>query len=262
MERQNGKIFTLRQTSISNRPQVRPGLFAVPVLSWHVKQSKYYVFSPYYLRTDGQEENKNNGNVIFENFWQGSKVFSSVYKIQQYSHYTKNGNPKYLVWQYEPSNGSNKEDHLVNNVINQEYYTWRNKVFSNNQAVRYPNGKQHRNLTRFTLLIKNDGTQERLTYVEARKRVYVKEYIRLIRQMPEYRELLDLVANGIDICILEIDVPAPNKKSYYKSLCDNQGYYEATLETLDLLLNDTSEAFGHGLCIALALLKDINHDLE
>ncbi len=87
-----GKIYTKRQKSVGDKVVGRNGLFNVPVLSWHIN-NKFHVFSPYFLKTDGREENVNPGNILFENFWQGSKVFSFVFPIETYCHYTKRGNP-------------------------------------------------------------------------------------------------------------------------------------------------------------------------
>ena len=96
-----------------------------------------------------------------------------------------------------------------------------------------------------------------LTYIEARKRLYKQEYIRLIRKLPEYQKILNMVLNGLNICIHEIDVPSPEKKGYYGSLCRPDGIFVCNKRDLDLLINDSSEAFGHGLCIAMALIEDV-----
>lgn len=61
-----GVIATMRVKSITDRRQSPYGLTKVPVLSWHKKDSEFYTLSPYYLKTDGNEENINSGNIIFE----------------------------------------------------------------------------------------------------------------------------------------------------------------------------------------------------
>ena len=39
--------------------------------------------------------------------------------------------------------------------------------------------------------------------------------------------------------------------------CDDNNICNMSIEKLELLLNDTSEAFGHGLCLAYSLLIDL-----
>ena len=60
---------------------------------------------------------------------------------------------------------------------------------------------------------------------------------------------------NMKICIYEIDVPCSTKKNSFYS---KDKYYECTLEKIDKMLHDSSEPFGHGLCLAYALLEDLN----
>ncbi len=71
------------------------------------------------------------------------------------------------------------------------------------------------------------------------------------------RKLLSEVKNGLNIIIYEVDVPEKNKKGKFSEVLDG-GFYYCTLKKLDELLNSSEEAFGHGLCLAYALLEDIN----
>ena len=57
--------------------------------------------------------------------------------------------------------------------------------------------------------------------------------------------------------ICEVDVPAKNKKGLYGKDCDENNICYMSIEKLELLLNDTNEAFGHGLCLAYSLLLDL-----
>ena len=88
------RIITSRITSIKENPKLFEGYDPVNVLSWHKSDTEYYELSPYHLRTDGKEEAHNSGDVIFENFWQGQKVYPWVYPIEVYCHPSKRGNPK------------------------------------------------------------------------------------------------------------------------------------------------------------------------
>jgi len=219
----------------------------VNVLSWHKKDTPYFELSPYYLKTDGHEEIQNNGNVIFENFWQGSKVYQKIKAIKQYSHYSKIGDPNYLWYEYH-------DDILMNgNDILPAYYEWRNHLFDNKKPVRYPVGISDRKKCLFSLV-----GNKRLNYIEARQQIYIKEYSRLIRNLDIYKELLNELKQGINLCIYEIDVPEKNKKGNFKFVNEIDNTYNCTIENLNILSNDPSEAFGHGLCLAKTLLEDKN----
>jgi hypothetical protein len=244
-------IVTKRVKTITEKVNVA-NFTSIHVMSWHKKDTPYYVFSPYHLRTDGEEECQNSGNIIFENFWQGSKVYDYVEDIEVYPHKKLQGQIKHLSWKYVCNGG--REYHLVNGEVTENYKKWRNSLFSCDKPVRYPNGYAGRMRCQFSLLITSDRNI-RLNYIEARKRIYVQEYCRLVRKLPEYLQLLNKVRSGENICICEIDVPSKEKKGYYNNV-DENGLYYADLVTLNQLLNDPSEPFGHGLCLCLALLED------
>ena len=82
------------------------------------------------------------------------------------------------------------------------------------------------------------------------------EYIRLIKDLPEYTTLLEYLKNGKNIMICEIDVPSKDKKGEYGKDCDANDICHLSIEKIELLLNDTNEPFGHGLCLAYSLLQD------
>jgi hypothetical protein len=92
-----------------------------------------------------------------------------------------------------------------------------------------------------------------------RKEIYVKEYIRLIKNLQEYKNLLNKLKNGENIMICEIDVPAKNKKGEYGKDCDENNICYMSIAKLELLLQDANEAFGHGLCLAYSLLVDLQN---
>ena len=58
--------------------------------------------------------------------------------------------------------------------------------------------------------------------------------------------------------ICEVDVPAKDKKGNY-DICDNNSICELSIQHLEVLSNDPSEAFGHGLCLAYSLLLDLSN---
>jgi hypothetical protein len=73
--------------------------------------------------------------------------------------------------------------------------------------------------------------------------------------LPNVRQL----KNGENIMICEIDVPAKNKKGEYGKDCDENNICYMSIAKLELLLQDTNEAFGHGLCLAYSLLVDLQN---
>jgi hypothetical protein len=109
---------------------------AVNILSWHDYHTAYYELSPYVIRTDGNEELKNDGGIIFENFWQGSKVYNETKKSEQYAHPSRIGNPAYLWFSYPATT------FVVNDIILPSYFIWRNALFNCQHPVRYPEHKK------------------------------------------------------------------------------------------------------------------------
>lgn len=93
-----------------------------------------------------------------------------------------------------------------------------------------------------------------MDYITSRKELYVKEYIRLVRKTQEYKVLLRKLKKGENLQICEIDVPANGKKGEYGKDCDEDDILSS--EKLKVLMNDPSEAFGHGLCLAYVLFQD------
>jgi hypothetical protein len=102
------------------------------------------------------------------------------------------------------------------------------------------------------------GQRKDLIIYQREKELYVKEYIRLIKVLPEYTKLLNKLKDGKNIMICEVDVPAKNKRGEYGNDCDDNNICFMSLEKLEKLLNDSNEAFGHGLCLAYSLLIDLN----
>ena len=246
-------IKTKKINSISYRqeqPNTNDTIY-VNVLTWHgpghPNGSNYHVFSPYFLKTDGCEQNHNVGGVLFENFWQGSKVWRRVYDIDVWAHPNLRGKKEHLWWSYKCGNGQGSEEHIDKaDNIQPEYYAWREKIFNCPKPIRYPNERKRVGETVFSLLIDRDGKERRLGYIEARKVIYFEEYCRLIEQLPEFEQLLKLLNEKKNLIICEVDVP------------DNE---IITLEKIKTLIDCPSIKFGHGLCLAYSLLKHHNETL-
>ena len=166
----------------------------INVLKW--SNSKLKTLCPYYLKTDGNEECDNQGEILFENFYQGCKVYNVVYENEVYPSRFQSGNPQYLWWKFTPKNPKGDVILQNNEVDGDLYLNWRNDLWNCKHPIRYPNKRNRRSQTQFSVTISKDGTQTRLNYINARKQIYTKEYIRLIKQLPEYQELLTKLQNN------------------------------------------------------------------
>lgn len=234
----------------------------VNVLKWN--NSKWKRLCPYLLETDGEEVCANPGGVLFENFYQGCKVYDVLHENEVYPSRYHMNKPAYLWWKFTPMTptGDVLIDNSTNNKeLNRElYFRWRNSLWACKHPIRYPNRIHRRKNTQFALCIDQHGNERRLNYLETRKEIYVKEYIRLCKKLPEYKQLLEKLKRGENILICEMDVPAINKRGEYgnnKHFCDEHGTCHMSIELVERLLEDPSEAFGHGLCLAYSLLIDL-----
>ncbi len=251
-------IVTQQIKSINDSPFSHEDFIAINVLKW--KDSQWKTLCPYYLTTDGNEIQKNEGGILFENFWQGSKVYKRIVSNEVYPSKYQAGNPKYLWWSYETKNKWG--DYILDDEYNidmETYLKWRNSIWSCKNPIRYPNKIGNRKDCRFALIIDANGSQTRMDYLTFRKEVYVREYIRLVKKTREYNELLDMLKQGKKLMICEIDVPAKNKRGKYNINNALNISEPLTLEYLEELLNDPSEAFGHGLALVMSLLRDYNN---
>lgn len=251
-------IATRRILTTSEKPIPKDGYETINVLKW--QNGRWKTLCPYLLKTDGKEKIRNPGGVLFENFYQGCKVYDIVYsnKVYPSRFHTK---PEYLWWEYSPVNdtGDLIYDVSTDTIDHKLYRRWRDSLWSCSNPIRYPNKKSNTKNTICSIRLKKlDGKYKeiRMDYITARKNIYMTEYKRLIRVLPAYQELLKMLRDGKNLLLCEIDVPSKGKKGEYGNVEDDETY-NITIEKLDILLNDPSEAFGHGLCIAYALLEDL-----
>lgn len=208
-----------------------------PVVIHTEKYNKYSCLSPYVL--------KNKNGEIMENIWHAHKVWPRVPAMRT----TKSQWSKQIIWEHPA------ETHVDdNNDPLPAYFDWREKLLKNPYAVRYPAGRKNAKGTLYSLL---DG--KRLSYIEARKQIYLPEYTALVKEQPEFDELKKMLAEGKNLLIVEVDGPVQESLPYYKEkygvsddwIEDNS--IEATEDNMEILLNDELHPFGHGCCIALKL---------
>jgi len=224
-----------------------------PIVSL-TKSTPYGSLGPYEL--------KNDKGQILENIWQFSKVYEWIPEsLQSYSRYDNT-----LIWQHGPETFV-----LDNGELTKEYLSWRDKGMNNEYAVRYPVTYSHRNKCLYALKELPDDyipkEEEKLDYIQSRKEIYLPLYLELVRKESKYQRLLRYLREGQNLLIIEVDGPHQESLDYYKDKYDvRNDFIEAdsmpvTWENLDIMLNDDKHPFGHGYCLAWALLEDIE-DVE
>jgi hypothetical protein len=208
--------------------------------------SPYAELSPYLLKT--------KDDVILENLWQFSKVYPRVPKVSlPYSRWDKT-----VIWSHpaethvkETENGWEIQD---------AYWDWREKGMSCEYPIRYPVGYSASARASCLFSLENEEGDP-LDYVEARKKIYLKNYVKLVRKEKKFTELKERLEEGENLLILEVDGPRQESLPYYM---EKYGVEEdfiqvnttlCTEENLAIFLEDTKHPFGHGFCLAWALQK-------
>lgn len=215
-----------------------PGFTPIVVLT---KSSPYGSLGPYEL--------KDEYGRIFENLWQFSKVYPWVPRSIQYH----SRQYRLIVWDHP------EEIHVDNGLLTDQYWAWRMKGMCNKYPVRYPVGNdKHKSMCLCSI---KEGETEPLDYITARKRIYLPEYIRLVKQQRQFHELLERHLQGENLLVIEIDGP------HQESLTSYQEQYHVndefiinhtilvTPHNMNIMINDPKHAFGHGYCLAMALLN-------
>ncbi len=210
------------------------------------KSSKYGSLSPYEL--------KNEQGMIMENIWQFEKLYQSVpQSTQYYSRWDKR-----IIWDHPAEIHAIPIDNSYS--ITQAYQRWREKGIRNSHPVRYPVGYQYRHKC-LGHLISDNGVWKLLNYIEARKQIYLPIYVQLVRLQEQFKKLQQLLANGENLLIIEVDGPHQKSLPYYQDkykvgddfIKDNT--ILVTDENMNIMLNDSKHPFGHGYCLAMALLN-------
>ena len=221
-----------------------PGFKTIQVMM--KSYSKWHELSPYELNDKGQ---------FLKNIWQFSKVYEGTVpkSVQKYSRFDPT-----VIWefkkhiQYDPKSSELTDDYLE----------WRKQGFNNLYAVRYPVGFKFRSNCLFAIKDINEDEIVPLDYIESRKEIYSPLYKKFARKEPLYTELLNMLKKGTKLLIVEVDGPHTETLPYYQKQYDvPDNFIEndtmlATKENLDIMLNDTKHPYGHGYCLASALLED------
>lgn len=217
-----------------------PGFSPIEVMT---KSSAYGELGPYCLKDD-------NG-YIMENIWQASKVYETVPpSTQRYSRYDQT-----IIWNWPGQRHVQKHD--GQSELTPEYWDWRRSLISNPYPVRYPVGFNHRHKVLFSFI---KDPNEKLGYIEARKKIYVPIYSYLVSKHPMFHKLQERLREGENLLIMEVDGPKQELLPYYmeKYGVDSDFIVNDTMavtaRNIDIMLNDPSKPYGHGYCLAMALL--------
>jgi hypothetical protein len=221
-----------------------PGYTTVAVVSWN---RTWKVLSPYNL--------KDEKGRLMENVWQFAKLYKKVRKTTQ----RKSQWDKKIIWKVEKP-----EIHLDDDdKITPEYWAWRKRGMEAKDPIRYPVGYKYRHECLFAIA-EGDEKHERLDYIQARKKIYVPEYARLVKQHVMFKGLKKRLEKGENILIIDVDGPHQESVPYYQEKYNVDANFvendsvECTEENMRILLNDPKHPYGHGYVCATALLgKDI-----
>lgn len=197
------------------------------------KSSKYGSLGPYCLR--------NEKGQILENVWQFSKIYEKV----PYSRRCKSRYDFTVIWQHPT------EIHMINGYPTPEYWNWRNKGMNAQEAIRYPVGINGRHKCLACLWETEPGKWEYLNYLESRKKIYWSIYRDAVRKQLDFYKLKQMLQEGKNLLIIEVDGPK-NGCDISSLVCDDTVLI--TRDILKLALNDLKYSFGHGYCLAAALL--------
>jgi len=224
------------------------------------KSTEYGMIGPYCLTIKVKFQDEEY-NVIFENYFQSSKVYEVVPEACE----VRSRFDRTVIWKWPREQHARK---IVNPdggfyyQILPQYLTWRKALMLCPEPVRYPVGKHNTGQCLFSLKQNEDGTinPKMLNYVENRREIYLKEYVKLVKIHPEFLKLKERLNGGENLLIIEVDGPQERSLNYYKEKHGvNDDFIQnwtilVTERNLEIMINDTKERFGHGYCIAGSLL--------
>lgn len=215
------------------------------------KSTAYGSLGPYVL--------KDNKRRIMENIYQFSKVYEKVPKsVQRYSRYDQR-----IIWDWPAETHCVKKDTYINKLeLTPEYLRWRKAGMNAADPIRYPVGFKDRHKCLFSLKEDPNGNIDPtpLNYIEGRKQIYLPVYTTLVKKQKQFLELRMRLENGENLLIIEVDGPHQESLNYYmKKYNVEEDFIENSTmlsndDNLNIMLNDEKHAFGHGYCLAAALL--------
>lgn len=131
------------------------------------------------------------------------------------------------------------------------YFAWRDEGFAATRGVRYPLGPFQIPLYTYW---KIGGKAVKLDYIEARKRIYIPEYAKLVTKTPAFKKLQALKRSGKNIILSDFD--GWNHLAYKKrredcaTATDEFATYQLSLGDV---INFPYEKMGHAFVLAMLL---------
>ena len=254
-----GKVRVGRRVYAKNGTFVDPKVENYSTVLCLTKSSPFGAISPYGL-CDEQGRN-------MENIWQFSKVYPRVEATTCcYSRYDKR-----VIWSHPAEVHVDKNNRLL-----PAYFEWRRKGMAAKDAIRYPVGFHGRHKCVGAVVSdvpvgQHEEEHKFLDYVESRRQIYLVVYTRLLSQHWMFCKLRRRCLAGENLLIVEVDGPHQETMDYYKERYNVGDDFivgntvDVNKESMRILLNDTKHPFGHGYCLAMALLDKAelwNTDLQ
>ena len=254
-----GKVRVGRRVYAKNGTFVDPKVVNYSTVLCLTKSSPFGAISPYCL-CDEQGRN-------MENIWQFSKVYPRVEATTCcYSRYDKR-----VIWSHPAEVHVDKNNRLL-----PAYFEWRRKGTTAKDAIRYPVGFHGRHKCVGAVVSdvpvgQHEEEHKFLDYVESRRQIYLVVYTRLLSKHWMFCKLRQRCLAGENLLIVEVDGPHQESMDYYKERYNVGDDFivgntvDVNKESMRILLNDTKHPFGHGYCLAMALLDKAelwNTDLQ
>jgi len=133
------------------------------------------------------------------------------------------------AWQYSKVYSCHVDD---SGSVKEEWHKWRQEGFDNPKAIRYPMGKG-------AVPLYSLWNNEKLAYIEARKKIYAPIYAKLVRETYAMELLREMVKES-DVWLWDFD--GYNHKAKGISYTD--------------VINDPKLKMGHAFVVAMILEED------
>lgn len=222
-------IRLAKVSRVNDRPPLPEGFVYINCVSWFPNNIQQvgnvtipsYQVSPYYLKdTEGH---------LFENYYQSSKIFKTV--TAQHVVYNNR-----VTWSY-PFEIHVDDD---SNVL-PAYWAWRYKLLHNPYPVRYPNGYAGRKECLCVIWQNDIGDYEKLSYIDARRKLYCPKYAELVMKTEAFARLKELHDAGVNLQLTDVDVPVD-------TLLTKEAYQQ--------YIQNPTVSFGHAWTLGACLLGE------
>jgi hypothetical protein len=200
---------------------------------------------------------RDSSGCVFANRWAFSRVSRRVDAVRVCRPWW---NPV-AVWEHPSEVHVVGEGPLTLDSLTPAYWAWRRKGMSCPGAVWAPDDLGPSGFIGAFAEVAPGVYSSVLDCVMARKMIYVPLYCSLARRRPEFFVLRGKLTRGENLLIVEVNGPHQESLEYYQRVYGvGADFIEsdstaASIENLQILLGDLRHPFGHGYCLAAALLR-------